>query len=290
MTSRLDLRRRAAGIAQAMGAPVEPCVYMASLTASGGSRAEIRLPIERGPFVAFDGYFYDGESVNVSFDDQILMWTGSRPIIWQHLYRDPFYGALNIGAPGCVVWPQAGKATPGAGNLYNLDGWPAPVFVQSGEVFAVERQANGHELTLALPGFHTSLPAWREIHSSLGEVRFLSVGSTVSNTRGQDELPAREPVELRYAYNVQGYTDPTILLPKEVRRLDIENRILAQSKREGSVGAPFLGVPLTSSPASVIGPRPLPLNGTTSLRWDMDSGESDIYPLNVFVGVARVDI
>lgn len=282
MSSRLDARILAAAIAQRLGAPVEARTYEVTVPV-GQTRATFNIPIERGPFVAFDGWGIVEEShvADVSLPLELKM--GTRPITWPH--RRAYTG--QVGVPLGVLFPALRVVT--NTSDINLDGWPAPMFCGAGDTINVRylRAAFG-DTALSIAGFHTSRDAWLAIHAAMGELRAWVVGTDLEapETVGVDEVDALEPVEVWYAYAAYGNNTPVV-----PRTLSIENKTLTDTRQmPASSAVEPLGVPSRSSPATVIGPRPLNLNGSTTQQWqppDFDTGGFVRYS---FVGVTHVDL
>ena len=268
MTSRLNVRKVAGAIARRMGAPVEPCVYMA--TGSTTTRnVRITLPVERGPFVAFDG-FSNSSAVQ---DEAIQAFSAQRPIIYPRPRSGNQVAALD-GVPSWVFFPDARVIS---NNLVNLDGWPAPVYIGAGDVFSIQRAETTPlpQVLFAISGFHTTREAQLEIASVMGETRaFILQRPQFNLTIGRDEMSLPESVVLHYAYRA---LSPGDLVYQQVY-------LATKALVNQSILNPC-GLPDCSSPGTVIGPRPMQIDDLVSTQWP--AVDEDYQNAFAFVGVAH---
>lgn len=310
MSTLLDVRKLAAGIARRMGEPVEPCTYIKVVPEcpdqeAGNARYDIMFtpPIERGPYVAFDGYFSlpEGETYD-NGEIPVTMTAMNRPITYPHRngqysqsadYPNLWGGVgVNLQVLFPTLNPLLQPAGPLAINVENLDGWPAPVFLGGGDTLRIHRLTSSRDFVLALAGFHTSQRAWSAIAAQMGEMRAWVVGQgylqgDVTPMPTHDEFAVPEPVVLYYAYATGKYVD------SDVRSTFFLNKHLASVVNPLGVAydpsKSELAIPRVSSPASVLGPKPFLVDETFSLRW-VDNNQESGAVRNNFVGVARVNL
>lgn len=279
MTSRLDARILAGAIAQRMGAPAEPRVYQVTAV-EGAERAEFSIPIERGPFVAFDGWGVTEAVSDEAIPLELAM--ANRPITWPH--RRSYTGQVGVGL--AVLFPTLRVVN--NANEINLDGWPAPMFCGAGDTVRVRflRPSFG-DIGLAIAGFHTSRDAWLAIHAAMGELRAWVVGTDLEapETVGVDEVDALEPVEVWYAYSADGNNTPVV-----PRTLSIENKTLVDTRTLPFASIDPVGIGSRSNPGTVIGPRPLNLNGAIVQQWQPPVFVTGGFVRYSFVGVTHDDL